>query len=122
MKYLQLSFLSLLVLVLSATAQQKAVGKATISTPTVQCEMCKATIEKYVLRQYGVSSVKVDFKKKTTTVTWLTDRTNIENIKAAIATAGYDADDVAAEEASYKKLPKCCKKPPTISKETINKP
>lgn len=117
MKHLQLSFLSLVVLLFSATAQQKAVGKAVISTPTVQCEMCKATIEKYVLRQYGISSVKVDYKKKITTVTWLTDRTNIENIKAAIATAGYDADDVAAEEASYNKLPKCCKKPALPAKE-----
>ncbi|MEO7266174.1 MAG: cation transporter [Ferruginibacter sp.] len=120
MKYLQLSLLSLIVLAFSATAQQKAVGKAVISTPSVQCEMCKATIEKYVLRQYGVSSVKVDYKKKTTTVTWLTDRTNIENIKAAIATAGYDADDVAAEEASYNKLPKCCRKPVTTAKGNSN--
>jgi copper chaperone CopZ len=122
MKYLQLSFLSLVVFAFSATAQQKPIGKAIISTPSVQCEMCKATIEKYVLRQYGVSSVKVDYKKKTTTVTWLTDRTNIENIKAAIANAGYDADDIAAEEASYNKLPKCCKKPltPAPAKENSN--
>lgn len=120
MKHLQLIFFSLVVLIFSATAQQKPVGKAVISTPTVQCEMCKAAIEKYVLRQYGVSSVKVDFKKKTTTVSWLTDRTNIENIKAAIATAGYDADDVAAEEASYNKLPKCCKKPAAPAKEDSN--
>ena len=120
MKYLQLSFFCLVCLISSATAQQKPVGKAVISTPTVQCEMCKGKIEKYVLRQYGVSSVKVDYKKKTTTVTWLTDRTNVENIKAAIATAGYDADDVAAEEASYKKLPPCCKKPALIAPAKAN--
>jgi copper chaperone CopZ len=92
-------------------AQQKAVQKAVIKTPTVQCDDCKARIEKYVMREYGVSSVKVDVKKKTTTVTWITDRTNIENIKAAIANVGYDADDVKAEESAYNKLPKCCKKP-----------
>ncbi|MEO7445998.1 MAG: cation transporter [Ferruginibacter sp.] len=116
MKYFQLSLICLFAFAFSATAQQKAVGKAVISTPTVQCEMCKNKIEKYVLRQYGVSSVNVDYKKKTTTVTWLTDRTNIENVKAAIATAGYDADNVAAEEASYNKLPPCCKKPETEEK------
>ena len=50
-------------------------------------------------------------KKKTTTVTYLTDRNNIEQIKTAIANAGYDADDITADEEAYKKLPKCCKKP-----------
>ena len=53
----------------------------------------------------------MDVKKKTTTVTWLTDRTNVENIKAVIANAGFDADDVTAEETAYNKLPACCKKP-----------
>ncbi|MBC7866829.1 MAG: cation transporter [Gloeobacteraceae cyanobacterium ES-bin-316] len=110
-KYFQLTFLALAGFVFSATAQQKTTGKAEIKTPSIQCEMCKAKIEKYLMRQEGVTGVKVDVKKKVTGVTWLTDRTNIENIKAAIATVGYDADDVTAEEASYKKLPPCCKKP-----------
>jgi hypothetical protein len=52
----------------------------------------------------------VDYKRKTTKVTYLTERTNIENIKTAIANVGYDADDVTANEESYKKLPTCCKK------------
>src|SRR5688572_20885752 len=111
MKKLQLSLIAVLGFGLMSFAQQKATAKAVIKTPSVQCEMCKDKIEKYVSRQYGISAVKVDVKKKITTVSWLTDRTNIENIKAAIATAGYDADDVAAEESSYKRLPKCCKKP-----------
>ncbi|MEY4336862.1 MAG: hypothetical protein RLZZ45_1781, partial [Bacteroidota bacterium] len=41
----------------------------------------------------------------------LTDRTNLENIKAAIANTGYDAEDVKAAPDAYNKLPKCCKKP-----------
>jgi mercuric ion binding protein len=44
-------------------------------------------------------------------VTYLWDRTTIENIKTAIANIGYDADDVTADEEAYKKLPTCCKKP-----------
>jgi len=111
MRHLHLTIVALLTFASTAFAQQKAVEKAVIKTPTVQCEECKDRIEKYLTHQYGVSSVKVDVKKKTTTVSWLTDRTNIENIKAAIANAGYDADDVTAEETAYKKLPKCCKKP-----------
>ncbi len=111
MKQLQLSFIALLGLVFTSFAQQKATDKAVIKTPTVQCDMCKEKIENYLAHQYGITSVKVDVKKKTTTVTWITDRTNIEVIKTAIANAGYDADDVTADETAYKRLPKCCKKP-----------
>ena len=105
--------------VLTASAQLKP-GKATINTPGVQCELCKTRIENYVLRQYGVSSVKVDIKKKTTLVTWIPDRTNIENVKAAIATVGYDADDVTKEESSYKRLPPSCKIPIAVKDSIRN--
>lgn len=90
---------------------KKAVQTVTIKTPTVQCEMCKKRIEEYMIRETGVQKVTVDYKRKTTKVTFVTDRTNIENVKTAIANVGYDADDVTANEESYKELPKCCKKP-----------
>jgi copper chaperone CopZ len=116
MKAIKLGILFLAVSITTAFGQAKTVQKVVISTPTVQCEMCKDKIEKYLTREPGVSAVKVDYKKKTTTVTYLTDRNNIEQLKTAIANAGYDADDVTADEVAYKKLPKCCKKP--AEKET----
>jgi copper chaperone CopZ len=93
------------------SAQTKAQLTAKITTPTVQCDMCKERIETYLKRYDGVTYVNVNVKKKETTVKYLTDRTNVENIKTAIANAGYDADDVAANPDAYKELPKCCKKP-----------
>ena len=90
---------------------KKKLETATISTPTVQCDMCKKRIEKFMAREEGVTKTVVDYKRKTTKVTYWTDRTNIENIKTAIANVGYDADDVTANPESYEKLPKCCKKP-----------
>lgn len=90
---------------------KKAVQTVTIKTPTVQCDMCKKRVEEYIIRETGVQKVNVDYKRKQTKVTFVTDRTNIENIKTAIANAGYDADDVTANEETYKELPKCCKKP-----------
>jgi copper chaperone CopZ len=87
------------------------VETATISVPTVQCEECKDRIEKYLTREEGVQTVKVDYKKKTCKVTYYWDRTTIENIKTAIANTGYDAGDVTADAEAYKKLPTCCKKP-----------
>lgn len=89
---------------------KKSAQTVTIKTPTVQCESCKKKIEGYMLRETGVQKVNVDYKRKVTKVTFVTDRTNVENIKTAIANAGYDADDVTANEDSYKKLPSCCKK------------
>jgi mercuric ion binding protein len=111
MKKITLSLLAVIGFVTLSFAQQKAVEKVVIKTPTVQCEQCKERIESYLKREPGISAVKVDFKKKTTTITYLTDRNNIEQLKTAIANAGYDADDVSADGDAYKKLPKCCKKP-----------
>jgi periplasmic mercuric ion binding protein len=96
---------------MAASAQVKPVQTVKISTPTVQCDMCKKKIETYLKRYDGVGMVNVNVKKKETTVKFISDRTNIEEIKTAIANAGYDADEIAANEESYKKLPKCCKKP-----------
>jgi hypothetical protein len=55
--------------------------------------------------------VIVNPKQKKTTVTYLTDRTNLENIKTAIANVGYDAEEIKAAKDAYDKLPACCKKP-----------
>ena len=91
--------------------QAPSVKKDTISTPTVQCEKCKKRIEDYMSHEDGVMKLTVDWRKKVTYVTYMTSRTNIENIKTAIANVGYDAGDVTANPDSYKSLPTCCKKP-----------
>ena len=96
---------------LDATAQTKAQLTTKISTPTVQCEMCKKRIEEVLKRYDGVLTVNVNYRKKETTVKYLTDRTNEEIIKTAIANAGYDANEIAANPDAYQILPKCCKKP-----------
>ena len=74
------------------------------------CDACKDRVERAYIKQYGISAYKVDVKKKKTTVAWVTDRTDIEQIKTMIANAGFDADDVTADETAYKRLPATCKK------------
>jgi periplasmic mercuric ion binding protein len=102
---------------IAGNAQIKVKDKAVISIPTVQnCEKCKEQIEFFISKTDGVISVKVDLKRKTTTVAWLTDRTNKEYLKTAIANLGFDADDIEADEFAYKRLPACCKKPPETPK------
>ncbi|HEX6333334.1 MAG TPA: cation transporter [Flavisolibacter sp.] len=111
MKKLLFSALLACLVSFAASAQTKAVVTTKISTPTVQCGMCKTAIETYLKRIDGVMSVNVNYRKKETTVKYMTDRTNEEMIKASIANAGYDANEIKANEESYKALPKCCKKP-----------
>ena len=93
-----------------STAQVKPVQKATIKTPNALCEACKERIESYLRRYDGITLVDVNYRKGETKVTWLSDRIDIEQIKTAISNLGYDADDVPANEDSYKRLPKTCKK------------
>lgn len=110
MKMLSLICISLFTC-MASFGQTKAVQKAVIKAPTLQCDMCKENIETRLGKEYGVSTVRVDYRRKTITVSWLTDRTNLETIKDVISVMGYDADDVPADPIGYAKLPKCCKKP-----------
>lgn len=109
MKIFKLLCIALFAISFSAAAQVKPTGKAIIKTPGLIAEACKDRVERILFKMYGVTFVKADVKKKTTTVTWITDRTDIEQIKTAIANAGFDADDVIAEESAVKSLPPACK-------------
>jgi mercuric ion binding protein len=111
MKKFHFLFLFMAGLSLSVSAQQKKPVTVKIQTPGALCDECKKRIEDYMKYEDGVTKVVVYPRSKYTMVTYLADRTNIENIKTAIANIGYDADDVKANEEAYKKLPKTCKKP-----------
>ena len=74
-------------------------------------KVVRRKIETYLKRYNGIQTVNVNYKKKETTIKYVTDRINEEEIKAAIANAGYDANEVTANPDSYKRLPNCCKKP-----------
>ena len=111
MKKIILGIIAVSGFAVAASAQVKASQTAKIKTPTVGCDDCKNRIETYLKRYDGVTSIQVNWHQKITTVKYLTDRTNIEEIKAAISNCGYDADDIPAFEEAYKRLPKTCKKP-----------
>lgn len=110
MKKLLFAAIALVGLSLATNAQTKPMLTATIKTPNALCETCKTRIEAYLKRYDGVLEVNVNYRKGETKVKYLTDRTDIEQIKTAIANCGYDADDVPAAEDAYNRLPKTCKK------------
>ncbi|HEY5371475.1 MAG TPA: heavy-metal-associated domain-containing protein [Hanamia sp.] len=122
MKTIFLALIAFAVTSNSSFAQQKAVEKAVIKTPGVLADACKTSIDNFLVHQYGVSSVKADYRRHTVTVVWYTDRTNIENIKYALANMGYDADDVTAEPDAYKRLNHACKPLPITNDSTKAKP
>jgi len=123
MKAIGLLFGSFFIIGLAGNAQVKPVEKAVIKTPTVLCDVCKERVEFFMSKEYGVSSVVVNTRKKTTTIVYLTDRTNLPALPGTIAGLGFDADDIEADEYNFKRLPKACQqhktpvKPPVPTKE-----
>ena len=110
MKKILFTLLAFLGLNMALQAQTKPVLTAIIKTPNALCQQCKERIEAYLKRYDGVLETNVNFRKGETRVKYVTDRTDIEQIKTAIANCGYDADDVPAAEDAYARLPKTCKK------------
>ena len=105
-----LNLICILCLTLSANAQIKSVQTITLKTPDILCEACKARVETYLKRHDGLLEATVNFRKEETRVKFLSDRTDIEQLKTAIANCGFDADDVTASPEAYQRLPKSCKK------------
>jgi copper chaperone CopZ len=110
MKKILLAAVATIGLSMAGFSQIKAIRTDTIKTPNAQCEHCKKRIEDYVKYYDGILEINVNYRKGQTKVKYLTDRINIEEIKAYIANCGYDADDVPAAEDAYNRLPKSCKK------------
>ncbi len=119
MKFILFSLLAIFLFAFNTQAQVKAVQKAVIQVPNLQCQLCKDRIEQRLFKEPGISAVKADYHKHTVAVTFMSDRTNIENIKTSLANLGYDADDVTADDA-YKSLPKTCRHL-TASKSPVSK-
>jgi len=81
-----------------------------IST-SAQCEMCKERIEKALAYEKGVKTSNLDMLTKSVSIIYNPAKTNPARLRKAISIAGYDADEVLADEKAYSKLPACCKKP-----------
>lgn len=82
-----------------------------ITLPSIQCGMCVKTIEKALGNLDGVVDLKVDLKNKSVTVTYDDAKVSLENLEKTITAAGYDANEMTANEDAYNELHGCCKKP-----------
>lgn len=96
-------------------AQMKKPEWATIKTPSLRCWECKKRLEDYMAREIsqteaGIIKMQINLLSGTTRIQYWPDRVNLNYIQTAIANAGFDADDIKAEETVYKKLPPSCKR------------
>ncbi|MEZ4688678.1 MAG: cation transporter [Ignavibacteria bacterium] len=80
-----------------------------IKLPTMQCSMCKKTIEKEVKKLEGVNDVNVVVKEKVAKVTYDKSKTDVGSIEGVIISAGSQANDKPANKEAYEKLDDCCK-------------
>jgi mercuric ion binding protein len=61
----------------------------TLDVKNMTCELCPITVKKSLEKVSGVSVVKVNFDKKTATVTYDPDKAQPENLTRATTNAGY---------------------------------
>lgn len=61
----------------------------TLAVQNMTCELCPITVKKSLEKVPGVSAVKVDFDKKSATVTYDADKTKPEALTSATTNAGY---------------------------------
>ncbi len=74
------------------------------------CNKCKVKLEHDIAFEKGVKSVELDNDTKILTVKYKKGKNSKEKIKKAITKAGYDADEMSANQKAYNALPECCKK------------
>tara|TARA_B100001758_G_C18086704_1_gene441099 strand:+ start:145 stop:495 length:351 start_codon:yes stop_codon:yes gene_type:complete len=95
------------VLTVNVWAQKKTIEILT-SAPCTHMPCCKENIEEEMQFTKGVTAVELDIESKILTVTFKTKKTNAANLRKAISSIGYNADDVKADKKAHDKLPLCC--------------
>lgn len=101
-----LTFALLFAGTITASAQSK-MDTVKIKT-SAECDMCKTKIEKEVGLTKGVKKATLDLTTRELTVIYNPSKTTVAKIKTVISNAGYDADEVKANNRAQKKLPDCC--------------
>ena len=75
--------------ILPLAALAAAPETVTLDVKNMTCELCPITVKKSLEKVPGVSVVKVNFDKKTATVTYDPDKAQPESLTRATTNAGY---------------------------------
>ncbi|WP_417251934.1 mercury resistance system periplasmic binding protein MerP [Castellaniella sp.] len=76
-------------LALSATALAATPETVTLDVQRMTCETCPITVKAALKKVPGVSVVKVDYAKKTATVTYDPDKAQLTALTTATTNVGY---------------------------------
>ena len=106
---LKLSIISIILSISLFSCGSSNVSEANISLPTIMCGMCETNIIDAFSETAGIIKVDVDLEKKSGKIYFDSDRVSISQIEKQISSAGYQANNVAADKSAYDKLPRCCK-------------
>ena len=98
----------LTVAVMSATMQAKTV-KTEIPVNGNCSEMCKPRIEKAAKSVSGVLAATWNLKAQKLTLVYDNTKTDTKTVQKAVAASGHDSGNIKASQATYDKLPGCCK-------------
>lgn len=80
---------SLLLAVMPPAALAASPQTAVLDVQNMTCELCPVAVKKSLERVSGVSQARIDFAKKTATVTFDADRTDAAALVKATTDAGY---------------------------------
>ncbi|WP_019968843.1 heavy-metal-associated domain-containing protein [Segatella maculosa] len=98
----------LAVAAMSATMQAKTV-KTEIPVNGKCNEMCKPRIEKAAKAVPGVLSATWNLKAQKLTLVYDNTKTDAKKVQKAVSASGHDSGNIKAPQATYNKLPGCCK-------------
>lgn len=102
--------------VLHAQVMSAKAKTVIIKSANLRCWECSERLDKYLtvenksFLESAIIEWKINLQKGEIKIKYLPDRANIEDIKAVINNAGFDADNEKAEPEAYKKLPTACKR------------
>lgn len=100
--------LTILSFSISAEAQKKSkTSKESFEVDGV-CEMCKARIEKAALLTKGVKFASWNLETKQLYCIFNNTKTNVTELKKAMAAVGHDTKEFKATDEAYNGLDTCC--------------
>lgn len=78
-----------ILLMLPLTVLAAAQKTVTLEVQNMTCPLCPVTVKKSLEKVPGVSAVKVDFDRKTATITYNPDKARPQALTEATTNAGY---------------------------------
>lgn len=98
MKTKRFVLLLCMMLFVLTTIIAKDIQKITFDVPQMHCGNCEKKVKENIRFEKGVKDITVDLEKKTVTITYDADKTNVDNLKKGFKKIKYDVTCVIGKE------------------------